>query len=250
VYLAQGCLCGLFVVLFWEESFKMTQFSGEPLLIGVAGGTGSGKTTVANHIVQNIGLERVVQLQHDSYYKDLSHLTQEERGRINYDHPDSLDNDLLYQHLKDLIAGNSVMMPNYDFKTFNRVTPGTLIEPRPVIVLDGILLFSEERIRNLMGLKIFVDTDADLRFIRRLRRDVAERGRSVESVIEQYLTTVRLMHQEFIEPTKRYADLIIPEGGFNVPLLLDRLVTLVRSISSGNSLQLDRRELFAEANGS
>jgi uridine kinase len=228
----------------------MMQYNGEPLVIGVAGGTGSGKTTVANHIVQNIGLERVVQLQHDSYYKDLSHLSPDERSRINYDHPDSLDNDLLYQHLKELIAGNNIMMPSYDFKIFNRLSQATLVEPRPVIVIDGILLFSEERIRNLMGLKIFVDTDADLRFIRRLRRDVAERGRSVESVIEQYLTTVRLMHQEFIEPTKRYADLIIPEGGFNVPLLLDRLVTLVHSLSSGNRVQLDRRELFAEANGS
>ncbi len=199
-----------------------------PLIIGVAGGTGSGKTTLAHHIVKSVGTGRVALVQHDSYYKDQSHFSPEERARVNYDHPDSLDNDLLYRHLCDLNAGRAIEMPCYDFKTHSRSPETIHVPPYPVIVVEGILVFYDEPIRRMMGLKIFVDTDADLRFIRRLQRDVAERGRSVDSVIEQYLTTVRLMHQEFVEPTKRFADLIIPEGGYNMSVLLDRLVTLLR----------------------
>lgn len=199
-----------------------------PLIIGVSGGTGSGKTTVAHHLVDNIGPERVALLQHDSYYKDQSHLPFEERARVNYDHPDSLDNDLLYHHLQELNAGRAIDSPTYDFKTHSRSLETLHILPYPVILVEGILVFYDARIRNMMGLKVFVDTDADLRFIRRLRRDVAERGRSVDSVIEQYLSTVRLMHLEFIEPTKRFADLIIPEGGDNMPMLLERMVMLLR----------------------
>ncbi|NWJ45642.1 MAG: uridine kinase [Chloroflexi bacterium] len=232
---------------------KSAMRNSTPLVIGVAGGTGSGKTTVARHIVENIGISLVVHLQHDSYYKDLSHMPFEERTRVNYDHPDSLDNDLLYQHLLDLRAGKPILMPIYDFVQHNRLSEPVFMEPCPVIVVDGILLFTDKRIRDLMELKIFVDTDADLRFIRRLRRDIKERGRSVDSVIEQYLTTVRIMHQEFVEPTKRYADLIIPEGGFNVPMLLDRIVKLVQTLydqALGERISplLERAKFFAGAN--
>ncbi len=199
-----------------------------PLIIGVAGGTGSGKTTVSSHILQNVGMENVAILQHDSYYKDQHDLSLAERLQVNYDHPDSLDNDLLYAHLCALSAGKAIAAPIYDFKVHSRSSETIRIEPRPVIVVEGILIFLDERLRRMMDLKIFVDTDADLRFIRRLSRDIAERGRTVESVIEQYLTTVRLMHLEFVEPTKRYADLIIPEGGYEVPALLNKVFQLVQ----------------------
>jgi uridine kinase len=221
-------------------SAKQGNDSGKPLIIGVAGGTGSGKTTVAQHIVNNIGENRAALIQYDSYYKDQSERPPEERARINYDHPDALDNDLLYYHLQELSAGRPIDMPCYDFKIDNRTSQTIRVLPYPVIVVEGILAFYDERIRSMMGLKIFVDTDADLRFIRRLRRDVAERGRSVDSVIDRYLSTVRLMHLEFIEPTKRFADLIIPEGGFNMPMLLDRLVRLLREFDRGKQEELVR----------
>jgi uridine kinase len=199
-----------------------------PLIIGVAGGTGSGKTTVSQHIVDNIGADQVTLLHHDSYYKDQTYLSPRERATVNYDHPDSLDNALLYQHLQDLKAGRPVEVPCYDFKIDSRRPETIRVEPKPVIVVEGILIFSDENLRRIMNLKIFVDTDADIRFIRRLRRDVAERGRTVESVIDQYLNTVRLMHLEFVEPAKRYADLIIPEGGYEVPALLNKVFHLVK----------------------
>jgi uridine kinase len=200
----------------------------QPLVIGVAGGTGSGKSTVARHLAQNIGGARVAYIQHDNYYKDQGHLAPEARAQVNYDHPDSLDNDLLYHHIQELVAGRPADVPIYDFKTHRRTTETLLVEPRPVVLVEGILIFQDERLRNMMDLKIFVDTDADLRLIRRLRRDVAERGRTFESVIDQYLNTVRLMHLEFVEPTKRYADLIIPEGGYEIPALLNKVYYLVR----------------------
>jgi uridine kinase len=199
-----------------------------PLLIGVAGGTGSGKTTVSRYIADNIGPEQVALLQHDSYYKDLNYLSPQARASLNYDHPDSLDNALLYRHLQELKAGRPVEVPCYDFKTDSRLRETIRVEPRPVIVVEGILIFADENLRRIINLKIFVDTDADIRFIRRLRRDVADRGRTVESVIDQYLTTVRPMHLEFVEPTKRYADLIIPEGGYEVPALLKKVFHLVQ----------------------
>jgi uridine kinase len=234
----------------WQEMKEMETKNDPPLVIGIAGGTGSGKTTVANHLLENIGLESVVHIQHDSYYKDLSHLSYEERTHLNYDHPDLLDNDLLYQQMRELISGSPVMMPVYDFKQYNRHPQPVYVKPRPVILVDGILIFNDERLRSLMDLKIFVDTDADLRFIRRLRRDINERGRSVESVVEQYLTTVRLMHMEFVEPTKRYADLIIPEGGYNVPLLLDKIVRLVQRLRQIDGMPVvDRREFYAGTEG-
>ncbi len=214
-----------------EQFFKMTadQEGRSPrLIIGVAGGTGSGKTTVSRHIVQNIGAEQVALLEHDAYYKDQSHLEPAARALVNYDHPDSLDNDLLLQHLQALANGQAIDAPIYDFKTHTRSLQKVRLEPRPVIMVEGILTFVDSRIRNMMSLKIFVDTDADLRFIRRMHRDVEERGRSVDSIVEQYLSTVRLMHLEFVEPTKRYADIILPEGGYEIPSLLAKVYQLIR----------------------
>ena len=185
------------------------------VVIGVAGGTGSGKTTVANRILQRVGAEHVAYIPHDAYYRDLSHLPPHQRDQINFDHPDSLETELLIEHLKELRAGRTVEIPIYDFTTHTRTRAKHHAESAPVILVEGILVFAEPGLRELFDVKLYVDTDADVRFIRRLRRDIEERGRSVESVCEQYLSTVRPMHLEFVEPSKRYADVIIPEGGFN-----------------------------------
>lgn len=190
-----------------------------PFVIGIAGGSGSGKTTVAQQILQRIGEERIAFLQHDAYYKDLSHLPPKERARVNFDHPDSLETDLLIRHIRLLREGQAVQVPVYDFTTHTRLSQTITVEPRPLILVEGILVFVEKALREQFDLKIFVDTDADIRFIRRLQRDIRERGRSMDSVIQQYLTTVRPMHLEFVEPSKRYADVIIPEGGYNMPAL-------------------------------
>jgi uridine kinase len=188
----------------------------DPITIGVAGGTGSGKTTVARRILERVGFENIAYLPQDAYYRDLSVLPGVERARLNFDHPDSLDDDLLIEHLRQLQAYQPVDIPVYDFKTDSRrINETRHVDPQPVILVEGILIFHNPRLRAMMDVKLYVDTDADLRFIRRLQRDVAERGRSMESVIAQYLNTVRPMHLEFVEPTKRYADVIIPEGGFN-----------------------------------
>ncbi len=187
----------------------------KPITIGVAGGTGSGKTTIALKILERVGFDRVAYIPHDAYYRDASHLPPAERARLNYDHPDALDNDLLIAHLRQLQAGKAVEIPVYDFVTHTRRAETRRVEPQPVIMVEGILIFADKRLRDLMDVKIYVDTDADLRFIRRLKRDMEERGRTAESVINQYLTTVRPMHLEFVEPSKRYADVIIPEGGHN-----------------------------------
>ena len=200
-----------------------------PLTIGVAGGTGSGKTTVANTILDRVGQHRIAHIQHDSYYRDLSHLPPDERGRINFDHPDSLETELLIQHLEELRAWRPVQVPVYDFTTHSRTSRTSRVEPRHVILVDGILIFVEKALRQMFDIKIFVDTDADLRFIRRLQRDIAERGRTTGSVIDQYLNTVRPMHMEFVEPSKRYADVIIPEGGFNT-VALDMVVARVEAM--------------------
>jgi len=186
-----------------------------PIIIGVAGGTGSGKTTVAQVILERVGRDRIAYIQHDSYYRDQSHLPPEERAKVNYDHPNSLESDLLVRHLQMLQAGQPVEVPVYDFTTHTRTNRTYRVEPRRVILVEGILIFAEKALRDMFDIKIYVDTDADIRFIRRLQRDIAERGRTMESVIEQYLSTVRPMHLEFVEPSKRYADVIIPEGGFN-----------------------------------
>ena len=187
----------------------------KPFLIGIAGGTGSGKTTVARRIYQSLHLDAAVFIDYDSYYKELGHLSLEERQRINFDHPDSLDTALLIEHLERLIAGQPIAKPVYDFTRHTRSPESVHVQPRDVILVDGILLFADARLREMFDLKIFVDTEADVRFIRRLRRDLEERGRALESVIDQYLKTVRPMHFEFVEPTKRYADVILPRGGQN-----------------------------------
>jgi uridine kinase len=204
-----------------------------PVVIGIAGGTGSGKTTVAEAIVRRIGPERIALIQQDSYYKDQSHLPMEERVRINYDHPDSIDTALLIRHLQELIPGRPVEVPIYDFTTYTRTPHTRRVEPRPVILVEGILVFVEKALRDLFDIKIYVDADPDIRFIRRLQRDLAERGRTLESVIQQYLSTVRPMHLEFVEPSKRYADIIIPEGGFNT-VALDMIIARIRAMLEEN----------------
>lgn len=189
----------------------------KPFLIGIAGGSGSGKTTVARRIYESLHLDSAIFLDYDAYYRELGHLPLEERRLVNFDHPDSLDNELFIAHLEALIEGRPIDKPLYDFAAHTRSPRSVRVEPRDVILVDGILLFSEPRLRDMFDLKIFVDTEADVRFIRRLRRDIEQRGRSVDSVIEQYLATVRPMHFEFVEPTKRYADIILPRGGNNIP---------------------------------
>lgn len=185
------------------------------MIIGISGGTGSGKTTVARRILENVSDEQIVFLQQDSYYRNLGDLPLELRHQINFDHPDALDNDLFVNHVKALRAGEAIAMPVYDFSTHTRKVETIHIEPKPILIIEGILVFVDAALRELMDVKIFVDTDDDLRFIRRMQRDVKERGRSVESVIKQYLETVRPMHRQFVEPSKRHADVIIPEGGYN-----------------------------------
>jgi uridine kinase len=202
-----------------------------PVVIGVAGGSGSGKTTVVRRIVDSLGPDEVAVLEHDRYYRDRTDLRLEERAALNYDHPDSLETDLLVQHVRDLKAGRAVAVPTYDFARYARRADTHRYEPRRAIIVEGILIYSDAALRDLMDVKLFVDADADTRFIRRLQRDVSERGRTMESVIEQYLGTVKPMHFEFVEPTKRYADLIIPIGGHNT-VAVDLMLSLVRSLTT------------------
>jgi uridine kinase len=202
-----------------------------PVVIAIAGGSGSGKTTVANVIMDRIGREHIACLPHDAYYKDLSQLGPSQRASVNFDHPDSLDTCLLIDHIRQLKEYKQIALPIYDFKTHSRTAETILIDPQPVILVEGILIFTEAELRSLFDIKIFVDTDPDIRFIRRLQRDISERGRSTESVVKQYLTTVRPMHLEFVEPSKRYADVIIPEGGLNtvaMDLVVARIEALLR----------------------
>ncbi|MGM9974984.1 MAG: uridine kinase [Clostridiaceae bacterium] len=187
----------------------------KPILIGITGGTGSGKSTVAKEICSKFSEDCIAMIEQDSYYKDQSHLSMEERVKTNYDHPDAFDNELLVSHLKSLLEGKDIEKPIYDFSVHTRKEETVKVEPRDIIILEGILVLSDPEIRKLLDIKIYVDTDADVRIIRRLVRDINERGRTVDSVINQYLTVVRPMHLQFIEPTKRYADLIVPEGGHN-----------------------------------
>lgn len=200
-----------------------------PVTIGVAGGTGSGKTTVSNQILERVGHKHIAYLPHDMYYKDLSDMSLDERGRRNFDHPDSLDTPLLIHHVQQLQDSKTAHIPIYDFTKHVRTTDSQTVTPQPIILVEGILIFSEPELRKLFDIKIFVDTDADIRFIRRLRRDIEQRGRTAESVIEQYLSTVRPMHLKFVEPSKRYADVIIPEGGFNF-VAIDMIATRIRSM--------------------
>lgn len=186
-----------------------------PFFIGVAGGTGSGKTTVSKRIREMVGNEHIAYIQHDDYYYDHSHLTVEERALVNYDHPDSLQTSLLVAHLRMLRAGQPVEVPIYDFSTHSRTRETQLVQPARIVLVEGILIFVEKELRELLDMRIYVDTDADIRFIRRLRRDMIERGRSLDSIVKQYMATVRPMHLEFVEPSKRYAHVIVPEGGNN-----------------------------------
>jgi uridine kinase len=200
-----------------------------PLVIGIAGGSGSGKTTVAQTILQRVGPDRISFLQHDAYYKDLSGLPPAQRAEVNFDHPNSLENELLIRHIQELRNSRAVEVPIYDFSIHSRTERTFTVKPRSVILVEGILIFAEAELRDLFDVKIFVDTDADLRFIRRLQRDISERGRTTESVIKQYLSTVRPMHLDFVEPSKRYADVIIPEGGFNTAAL-DMVVARIEAL--------------------
>lgn len=205
----------------------------KPLIIGVAGGSGSGKTTVVNHICEALGEDRLLLLEHDSYYRDLKHLSLEERIKQNFDHPASLETELLIRHLDALIEGYPVEVPQYDFAEHTRKIESTTLTPKEVILIDGILIFSEPGLLERMDVKIFVDTDDDIRLLRRLKRDIEKRGRSVESVLEQYQKFVRPMHLEFVQPSKRYADIIIPRGGKN-KVALEMVLSLIQNKLTGN----------------
>jgi uridine kinase len=202
---------------------------GRSFVIGICGGTGSGKTTITNRLSSALSGDGVLVLQQDHYYKDLSHLPPAERTRRNFDHPDALDTPLFVEHVRRLREGHAVERPMYDFTQHRRLEQTERLEPRRAVIVEGILIFENAALRDLMDLKIFVDTDADLRFIRRLLRDIRERGRTLDSVVEQYTATVRPMHLEFVEPSKRYADIIIPEGGHN-EVGIDLLIQKVRSL--------------------
>lgn len=201
----------------------------KPLIIGITGGTGSGKSTVSKEILKFIHKKNVVTIEQDSYYKDQSHLSFNERVKTNYDHPFAFDNDLLIEHLKDLLNNKPIEKPIYDFERHTRREETITVNPKEVIILEGILILNDEDIRNLCDIKIFVDTDSDVRVIRRITRDIKERGRTLDSVIDQYMTTVRPAHLQFVEPSKKYADIIIPEGGYN-KVAIDIIVTKINSI--------------------
>jgi uridine kinase len=202
-----------------------------PIIIGIAGGSGSGKTTLSEWILERVGGEHIVYIPHDAYYKDLSHLPPAQRTKINFDHPDSLDTELLIEHIGQLRRNQAIDLPVYDFKFHTRTAETRQIAPKGVVIVEGILIFAEPALRKILDVKIFVDTDPDIRFIRRLERDIKERGRTMDSVIHQYLATVRPMHLEFVEPSKRYADIIVPEGGLNavaMEMVVARLEALLR----------------------
>ncbi|MFQ6615364.1 MAG: uridine kinase [Fidelibacterota bacterium] len=199
------------------------------ILIGIGGGSGSGKTLVAKNILKEFGEGEVVVIQQDSYYRDLSHLPFDQRVKTNFDHPDALDFDLLRRHLKQLASGKAVQVPIYDFSSHTRMRETRTVEPHPAVVIEGIMVLTDRDLRDLLHIKIYVETDADIRFIRRLTRDIRDRERTHQDVIYQYLKTVRPMHEQFVEPTKKYADIIIPEGGEN-PVAIDLIQTKIRSL--------------------
>ena len=203
--------------------------SESKLTIGVAGGSGSGKTTVARVILDRVGAENIVYLEHDAYYKDLTKLSDSQRANVNFDHPNSLETSLMIEHVRKLQNDESVEVPVYDFTTHSRTEKTIHLEPRPIILVEGILIFAEPELRPMFDVKLFVDTDPDIRFIRRLSRDISERGRTTENVMKQYQSTVRPMHLEFVEPSKRYADVIIPEGGFNT-VAMDMVIARIDSL--------------------
>lgn len=202
-----------------------------PILIGITGGTGSGKSTVAQEIYKGLPEEQICIIEQDSYYKDQSHLSFEERVKTNYDHPDAFDTELLLSHLKQLSDGKAIDKPIYDFGIHNRIKETIKVEPKDIIILEGILILAEPEIRKMLDIKIFVDTDADVRIVRRIQRDIKERKRTLDSVIDQYISIVRPMHLQFVEPTKRYADIIIPEGGYN-KVAIDIMIAKVKEIAA------------------
>jgi uridine kinase len=204
-----------------------------PIVIGVAGGSGSGKTTVVRTIVDSVGDANVTVVEHDRYYRDRNDLRFEERAALNYDHPDSLETDLMVRHVQELREGRPAEAPMYDFARYERTAETETLLPRRAIIVEGILIYTDAGLRRLMDVKVFVDTDDDTRFIRRLQRDISERGRTVQSVIDQYLGTVKPMHLEFVEPSKRYADIIVPQGGHNA-VAIDMLLTLIRGLTNQN----------------
>lgn len=203
-----------------------------PILIGLCGGSGSGKSTVTEQLYAKTGSERCTVIRQDNYYKDQSHLSLEDRQKTNYDHPFAFDNDLFIEHLKMLREGKAIDMPEYDFSVHNRKKESVRLEPKDIILIEGILLFSEPRILDLLDMRIFVDTDSDVRILRRIKRDMKERARSLDSVIDQYMATVRPAHLQFVEPSKRYADIIVPEGGYN-KVAVDLIQTKVDHILEG-----------------
>lgn len=205
----------------------------KPILIGISGGTGSGKTSIAKKIFESFNSDEIAIIMQDSYYKDQSSLSMEMREKTNYDHPGAFDTDLLVTQLDSLLKGKSVEKPVYDFKVHTRSNETEIVEPRPIILVEGILIFYDERLRNMFDIKIFVDTDADIRILRRIKRDISERGRTVESVMEQYLNIVRPMHIQYTEPTKSFADIIIPEGGKNL-VAIDVVVKFIREHMNNN----------------
>ncbi len=204
----------------------------KPLIIGVAGGTGSGKSTVAKEIYESLPDENISFIEQDAYYKDQSHLTYEERVKTNYDHPLAFDTELLLKHLTALLNNEVIEKPIYNFSKHNRETETVSVYPKDIVIIEGLLVLDDQRLRDLMDIKIFVDTDADVRIIRRITRDINERGRTLDSVINQYLTTVKPAHEQFVEPTKKFADIIIPEGGYN-KVAIDIMTTKVMSIMNG-----------------
>lgn len=203
----------------------------KPVIIAVAGGSASGKTTVVNKIIDGFDKEKVTVIKHDDYYKDQTHMTMEERVKVNYDHPLSLDNDLMFEQILDLVKGRTIIKPTYDFENHNRSDQVVEVSPTDIIILEGILIMEDERIRDLCDIKLYVTADDDLRFIRRLQRDMAERGRTLESVVNQYLNTVKPMHYAFVKPTKRYADIIIPNDKDH-DVAVDIIITKINSIIS------------------
>jgi uridine kinase len=204
---------------------------GRGILIGIAGGTGAGKTLVAQSIAEDLGHDKVLLIEQDSYYKDLQNIPLGERENRNFDHPDAFDRDLLRRQLETLIAGGEVEMPVYDMRTHTRLPEALTVHARPIMILEGLLILDDPAVRQLMDIKIYVDADPDVRFIRRLKRDLTERGRTLDSIIRQYESSVRPMHLQFVEPSKRYADLVIPEGGYNV-VAIDLLKTKIRALLS------------------
>ncbi|WXR61885.1 uridine kinase [Peptostreptococcaceae bacterium AGR-M142] len=212
-----------------------------PVIIGITGGTGSGKSTVVKSIIETIPEESISIIEQDAYYKDQGHMPFEERLKTNYDHPLAFDTDLLIKHISDVMNGKTIEKPVYDFANHTRDNTKTItVQPKDIIILEGIMLFEDERLRDLMDIKIYVDTDADIRILRRMQRDIDERGRTVESVISQYLTTVRPAHMQFIEPFKRYSDIIIPEGGLNmvaIDIVISKIKSVIRNKKKAKKIQ-------------